>query len=134
MERLRQDTLDEEKRLAEDEKELIELIQRQHATHLKRKQCHSDLLVQSLADLKDRKDRKRVKLSGFSKELDDDRADFESQLTGTLGAANDQLAAFETVSPSIYISFVTPWLCVEIFFSVRVYMCADFPRRTNVLD
>jgi len=96
MERLRQDTLDEEKRLAEDEKELVELIQRQHATHLKRKKCHTDSLVQSLADLKDRKDRKRIKLSGFSKELDDDRAHFESQLTGTLGTANDQLEVFET--------------------------------------
>ncbi|KAA1080553.1 Kinesin- protein 11 [Puccinia graminis f. sp. tritici] len=96
IERLRQHNLEEEKRIQQDEKELIDLIQRQHASNLKRKMTQTDSLVQSLAELKDRKDRKRLKFSGFEKELDEDRAQLDLQLNDTLGSANEQLEVFET--------------------------------------
>ncbi|WAQ84187.1 hypothetical protein PtA15_4A639 [Puccinia triticina] len=96
IERLRQHALEDEKRIQQDEKELIELIQRQHVSNLKRKATQTDLLVQSLAELKDGKDRKRLRFSGLEKELDEDRAQFDLQLNGTLGSANEQLEVYET--------------------------------------
>ncbi|KAI7958325.1 hypothetical protein MJO29_006542 [Puccinia striiformis f. sp. tritici] len=95
IERLRQQTLEDENQTQEDERELIELVQRQHAANLKRKMTQTESLVQSLAELKERKDRKRVKFTGLEKEMDDDRAQFDLQLNGTLGLANEQLDVFE---------------------------------------
>ncbi|PLW52409.1 hypothetical protein PCASD_00047 [Puccinia coronata f. sp. avenae] len=96
IERLRKHTLEDERRIQEDEKELIELIQRQHASHLKRKMSQTDSLVQSLAELKDRKERKRQKLSGFEEELDEDVARFHIDSAAILGSANERLEGFGT--------------------------------------
>ncbi|KAH9468167.1 hypothetical protein Pst134EA_011791 [Puccinia striiformis f. sp. tritici] len=71
IERLRQQTLEDENQTQEDERELIELVQRQHAANLKRKMTQTESLVQSLAELKERKDRKRVKFTGLEKEMDE---------------------------------------------------------------
>lgn len=96
IELLRQHTLEDEKRAQQDEKELMELIQRQHVSNLKRKMAQTDSLVKSLGELKDRKDRKRLRFGGFEKEFDDSRNQFDSELDGTLGSANEKLATFES--------------------------------------
>ncbi|MBW0477866.1 hypothetical protein O181_017581 [Austropuccinia psidii MF-1] len=95
IELLKQHASDDERRMQQDERELIELIQQHRAFNLKRKLAQTDLLTKSLNELKERKERKKVKFSELEKEFDVNQVELDNQLDRTIGSACESLERFE---------------------------------------
>lgn len=80
-----------------DERQLIELIKRQHDLKLKRKRKETEALVHSLGNLKDRHHDKRARLDQLQQRFDDSQTDFTSRLNTELTGASRMTETFDEV-------------------------------------